>query len=376
MKAEPLSFNRRLLWSLELFWRNLLSLIGLSLLAVGSVLAVISLSVALGFSELMVLLMPVSTSAGMDSPVDAMAMVETIFSPMMLIGLLLVLLISGILMFWYQAALYQIPVDSLITGERARIRTALKKSFIRLPDFMTTTGLVMIIVLIAQVATGLFAAAIGDSTLGILLGIISVVLIIWLTISFIMAGPIAVLEGHDPLGTLARTWHLAQGMRWRMLGHYFLLGLMMVVALLLGWLPLWLGAMVGGVVAAALGFVSLVLWLVIYLGAIFVGLFFAVSFYYEVRAIKGHWKAGWGDVPDESWPLSDIPDDVEATIRGRGLRSWLEFSALSIILMGLMYLSSQLLPSPSSMSMMNHSSQMGSISSSNTMGMMHRPLNP
>ncbi|MCW8888587.1 MAG: hypothetical protein OQK25_05950, partial [Gammaproteobacteria bacterium] len=71
MKAEPLSFNRRLLWSLELFWRNLLSLIALSLLAVGSVLAVISLSIALGFSELMVLLMPVSTSAGMDSPVDA-----------------------------------------------------------------------------------------------------------------------------------------------------------------------------------------------------------------------------------------------------------------------------------------------------------------
>jgi hypothetical protein len=359
MKPQPLSFKRRLLWSLELFWRNLLSQLGLALLSIIGLITTALIGMVVGIADVMTLPMVLSGPDGMSSPPDPFAMMNALFAPGVLVALLLVLLVAGVLMFWSQAALYQIAADSLMTGERAKLRTSLKKSFARLPDFMTTIGLVMIIVLLAELATALFAAATGGAIVGIVIGVASIILIIWLSLTFVMAGPIALLENHDPLGTLSRTWHLVNGMRWRMLGHFLLLALTIIVVSLLAWAPLLLGTMVGGIIAAILGFISFILWIVVTMGIIFVSLFFGESFYFEARAIKGHWKAGWGEVPDESWQLSDIPDDVEILVNSRGLRSWLEFMVLSVILMAAIYGSALLLPSPSSMLMMQHSTQMG-----------------
>lgn len=210
-----------------------------------------------------------------------------------------------------------------------------------------------------EIAVGLLSAAtMGDPLFALIIGIAALILMIWLSLSFILAGPVALLENHAPFGTLSRTLYLVDGMRWRMLGHFLLLGLTIIVASLLAFVPLWLGTMVGGIVAAILGFVSFILWIIVAFGIIFVSLFFAESFYFEIRALKGHWKAGWGDVPDESWPLADEPDDVEIAVGGRGTRAWLEFALLSVVLMALIYGAALLLPPPSSMSMMSQSTQM------------------
>lgn len=146
MKPQPLTFKRRLMWSIELFTQNILTVVALSLLAFVATITVSVAGMGLGLAELFGSFGQFYTPDVMTTPPDPMAIMAMLFSPTVIIGLLFVMLISGLLMFWYQAAMYLVPVDSLITGERAKIKSVLKKSLLRLPDFMTTVGLVMVII--------------------------------------------------------------------------------------------------------------------------------------------------------------------------------------------------------------------------------------
>lgn len=77
--------------------------------------------------------------------------------------------------------------------------------------------------------------------------LIGLLLLVFLTIRFMLAGPVAVAESNNPLTILKRSWALTSGHFWRLLGYIVMLGLAAVLAMLA------ISFVFGGIIIAMLG---------------------------------------------------------------------------------------------------------------------------
>ncbi len=77
--------------------------------------------------------------------------------------------------------------------------------------------------------------------------LIGAFLLIFLTIRFMLVGPVAVAESNNPVAILKRSWALTGGHFWRLLGYIVVLGLAAGLAMLA------ISLVFGGIIIAALG---------------------------------------------------------------------------------------------------------------------------
>lgn len=323
--ARRLGFFRRLRWGVELFERNVWSMVGLLLLtAVVSALVPLVLLFAggLGFQPLV---------AG-TMPMDPAQWLGMLFSPVALAGFFVTVLLLAFFTFWVQAAFYRLPAESLASGERAPVFATLGAVFGRTPDFITVAGLLALIPLPLAAGGYWLVRMLGpqpEALLGV--NVLVALLGLWIGLSLALAGPVAVLEGRGPVQTLARAWRLARGLRLRLFGNFLLLGLVAAVAMALAMLPPWFAQGLEGLARGLVIGLGVLLVIVVQLGVVFVALFFLESFYFEARVRKEGWAPGWLEPLEPSWPVSDA---AEPPAPGRGAMAWLEmvgFSAVAVV---------------------------------------------
>ena len=332
---RPLGFGQRLRWGLELCGRNFWSLVGLLLLMVAAGLIFPLTMVVVGGAQMQGL------AGGAMAPADPMAMLATMFSPATVAAFFLSILAVLLVFFWIQAALYRLPADSLVTGERTRVFRTLGSVFGRTPDFITALGLVFLIQLPIQAAAGVGALVAAPYGAAVAVQLAALVAIVWLTLSLMLVSPVVVFEEVGPVAALRRGWSLVSGMRWRLLGNFLLLGLVAVGVLLLA---VWLVGMAqgaGGAVAGVAGILMALFVLVLELVFLFLILFFVESFYFEARVRKEGWRPGWLEPLDPSWAVSEAPEEAPG---GRGLRAWLELAGFTILAVALLYAVTPYLP--------------------------------
>ncbi|MBF0470824.1 MAG: hypothetical protein HQL48_05560, partial [Gammaproteobacteria bacterium] len=326
----PLSFRRRFGWGVELFKRNLGTMVALGIIFFILSIAAIALGIFAGSANIASTMMSLSMAGSSPgAPPNPLQLFSTLFDPLTLLAMGGGFLLSLLFLFWFQGASFHLPAASLVSGERAGILAAMKSSLRRLPDFINAISLLALFTLLAQLAFTLIGSAIGGMLWWLLA---SFLFTIWLSLTLILAAPIAILENRGPLDILSRAWELAEGIRLRMLGHFILLGLVTILLFLLVMVPIWLlsGLLGGGLIIALL---SLITSFLLYFFITFQSLFFIESFYFEARVVKEGWRPGWSETPEESWILSSGEDDYSG--EGRGWRGWGELLLITLILVAI-----------------------------------------
>lgn len=304
---------------------------GLVLLMMAAVMVLPLGMVLIGGAQMQAL-----ASAPAGGPPDPMAMMAGLLNPASVAGFLLLALVLMLVLFWVQAALFRLPADSLVSGERTPVFRTLGSVFGRTPDFITAMGLVFLIQILVQglglVGAGAAASAGGAAAFALQAAVFAAV--VWVVLSLILVAPVVLFEEIGPLAALRRAWRLVSGLRWRILGNFLLLlGVGLGVMLLAAWLGQYMQGF-GGAAAGVAGLVMLVFVLALEFVFLFLFVFFAESFYFEARVRKEGWRPGWLEALEPSWGLSEVPEDPP---RGRGLRAWLElagFTAVALVLLG------------------------------------------
>ncbi|HKJ76784.1 MAG TPA: hypothetical protein VKA64_06230, partial [Gammaproteobacteria bacterium] len=322
---RALAFGQRLRWGLELCGRNFWSVVGLVLLMV-AVVMVLPLGMAvLGGAQMQAL-----AGSPTGAPPNPAAMMTQLLNPATLTTFALLAVAMLLVLFWFQAALFRLPADSLVSGERTPVFATLKSVFARTPEFITALGLVFLIQIAVQLLAGIGMAlggALGGAA-AVAVNIAVFVFLVWVMLSLLLVAPVVLFEEIGPFAAIGRAWRLVSGLRWRMLGNLVLLGLVMAGVMLLGAL---LGRelqQAGGAVAGVGGLVMLLFVLALEFVFLFLFIFFAESFYFEARVRKEGWRPGWLEPLEPSWALSERPEEPA---HGRGLRAWLELIGITVL---------------------------------------------
>jgi len=153
------------------------------------------------------------------APTAAVSVVLAFIVDTVLTGLLTVVIGRGVLGF-------KITAGEAWQIARPRL-AALIGATLLIPLILIGLWAVYAIVLAILVMAHAPGALIG--VLAALGAIAGIVLTIWFTIMFRMAGPAVVLEREGPARALARSWRLVRGSFWRVLGITMLAGLIVVV---------------------------------------------------------------------------------------------------------------------------------------------------
>jgi hypothetical protein len=148
--------------------------------------------------------------------------------------------VSAVLAFIVDTALtglLTVVIGRLVLGHKITAGEAWRNARPRLPALIGVTLLIPLILIgvwaVYAVVLVIFALAHAPGALiGLLAGvgaIAAIVLTIWFSIMFRMAGPAVVLEREGPAQALARSWRLVRGSFWRVLGITLLAGLIVLV---------------------------------------------------------------------------------------------------------------------------------------------------
>ncbi|HXP18265.1 MAG TPA: hypothetical protein VN840_01350 [Streptosporangiaceae bacterium] len=144
-------------------------------------------------------------------------------------GLLLVILFRGILTGMLTGAMGRGVLGRKVgigpTVRDSRLGTVLAVAFLTLAIFVCLWAVPLAIVVALAIAGLPVVAAIA----GCLGAIAAVVLTVWLYVTLSLAMPAAVLERLGPVAALSRSWHLARGSFWRLLGILLLASLVVSV---------------------------------------------------------------------------------------------------------------------------------------------------
>jgi hypothetical protein len=142
-----------------------------------------------------------------------------------------------VLVFLFQAVLTGMLTGALghgLLGHKITIAEAWRLA--RVPAVLGVTLLVSLIVIgiwfpIVAIVIGLAAANAGGAAvgLGIIGGIGTFVVFVWIVIRLTLAVPAVVLEGIGPLAALRRSWQLVQGSWWRVFGITLLAGIVVAI---------------------------------------------------------------------------------------------------------------------------------------------------
>ncbi len=151
--------------------------------------------------------------------------------------------------------LLTVVIGRLVLGHKITAGEAWRIARPRIPALVGATLLIPLILLgvwavYAVVLVILAVAHAPGALIGLLAGvgaIAAIVLTIWFSIMFRMAGPAVVLEREGPAQALARSWRLVRGSFWRVLGITLLAGLIVLVTAGVLQIPFGLlAAMAGG----------------------------------------------------------------------------------------------------------------------------------
>src|SRR5215472_12049668 len=151
--------------------------------------------------------------------------------------------------------LLTVVIGRLVLGHKITAGEAWRIARPRIPALVGATLLIPLILIgvwaVYAVVLVIFALAHAPGALiGLLAGvgaIAAIVLTIWFSIMFRMAGPAVVLEREGPAQALARSWRLVRGSFWRVLGITLLAGLIVLVTAGVLQIPFGLlAAMAGG----------------------------------------------------------------------------------------------------------------------------------
>jgi hypothetical protein len=150
--------------------------------------------------------------------------------------------------------LLTVVIGRLVLGHKITAGEAWRIARPRIPALVGATLLIPLILLgvwavYAVVLVILAVAHAPGALIGLLAGvgaIAAIVLTIWFSIMFRMAGPAVVLEREGPAQSLARSWRLVRGSFWRVLGITLLAGLIVLVTAGVLQIPFGLLAAVAG----------------------------------------------------------------------------------------------------------------------------------
>jgi hypothetical protein len=151
--------------------------------------------------------------------------------------------------------LLTVVIGRLVLGHKITAGEAWRIARPRVPALVGATLLIPLILIgvWAVYAVVLVICALANAPgalIGLLAGvgaIAAIVLTIWFSIMFRMAGPAVVLEREGPARALARSWRLVRGSFWRVLGVTLLAGLIVLVTAGVLQIPFGLlAAMAGG----------------------------------------------------------------------------------------------------------------------------------
>jgi len=142
-------------------------------------------------------------------------------------------LLQVVLVFLFQAVLTGMLTGALghgLLGHKITITEAWRLA--RVPSVLGVTLLVSLILIgifvpITVIVIGLAAAHAGGAAIGfgIIGGIATFVVAVWILIRLTLAVPAVVLEGTGPVEALRRSWQLVQGSWWRVFGITLLAGI-------------------------------------------------------------------------------------------------------------------------------------------------------
>jgi hypothetical protein len=155
-----------------------------------------------------------------------------VFLPVLVLTAVLAFIVDTVL-----TGLLTVVIGRSVLGQKVTAGEAWRIARPRLPALIGVTLLIPLILVgiwavfalllfflgLVGAPGGLFA---GVAVLG---AIAAIVLTIWFTVMFRMAGPVVVLERDGPARSLARSWRLVQRSFWRVFGITLLAGLIVVV---------------------------------------------------------------------------------------------------------------------------------------------------
>lgn len=145
-----------------------------------------------------------------------------------------------------------LAVMALVLGHGETVGDAIAAGFRRLLPFLGAWLLFCLALILATVPLVALAALLGTAggagtALGIVIAILILPLFIFAMVRMLLLTPVAVAEPLGPVAMLRRSWELTSGHFWKLLGFVLLLALVFIV------LSLAVTAVIGGVLAVALG---------------------------------------------------------------------------------------------------------------------------
>ncbi len=328
---KSLNFFKRMSWGIEVFsetWgRQVLLLLVLLCVVIGSE---ILLGLLTG--------VPILRTRGPDNPMAALTLLQ---SPRVVAGLVLTQVVIMLAVFWYQASMIRLVAAFMEEGGTTPLADIMHDGLKRTPELVSAVGLILLPVLLVYggLGLGLSTLLLPDSPAMLAFSLLLLSLLMLLVfIGFALVGPVSVLESLGPWAVLKRSWTLSRKRRLRIIGNLLLLmiGLLVVVigVQLIAGLALPASLFVEFAVEGGelLGLPAIIITMLVFLGlyilALFLINFMMTAFYFEARVCNEDWAPAWEMVPHPSWPASDALAEPAA---GRGVRAWVELLLFSLL---------------------------------------------
>lgn len=187
-----------------------------------------------------------------------------------------VLLLAGLAALTVGAAAAGLSVAAIRTGEPRSVRWAVTTAARRLPALAVYTGFVVLVLVVSLAATIGMVLAHAPVWLAL---VVAFVLLLVVTCLVSLAWPVVLTEGRGPVGAIARSWRVTEGVRFRtgltvlVLGYAAPLGVLALarfgVDRVGDHLPVWPWQLVDAAAVGALGTVAVVLAVSVHVGVLF-----------------------------------------------------------------------------------------------------------
>jgi hypothetical protein len=204
---QPMGVGETLDAAIRLYraqWKSLMAIVAIALVPITFLQAFLTRSMG----------SPFSTEAPVSGDVDATLITSVV------LGVIQVLVIQPFL----TAAVAKASADVYL-GHEVVVGPTFRYAVTRIHSILWITILLLLVVLVPALVLAIFAAT-GAEELAVVLAIAMIVFLVIVFVRFVFGSTVLVVEGKKGSKALRRSWELAKGYFWKILGTLVLAGIM------------------------------------------------------------------------------------------------------------------------------------------------------